>query len=208
MHHDAILDALEVETAPFSLCELTPRGRLFMPRSPLASLHYVLSGSGSVHITGQAVRPIGEGDLVLVPAARSHFLAADEGAYVTVAECRPAELGLSHHRPDVADSASAPMPVALVVLCAHVTLGLRGAGPVIDLLQSPLLEAQRDNPVADRALALMIDELVTPRLGGRAMVRTLLLECVIDMLRRRMEGQDASVAWGSLPCRIAACGRY
>lgn len=193
MDHDAILDALEVETAPFALCELTPRGRLVMPRSQLVSLHYVLSGSGTVHIAGQPATAVGEGDLVLVPAALSHSLAAADGAYVALARCQPAALGLQHHRPNQLEGdVSAP---ALVVLCASMTLGLRGAGPVIDLVRSPLIESARDSRVAGRALGLMIEELTNPRLGSRAMIRTLLLECVIDMLRRRIAANEESVAW-------------
>lgn len=165
-----------------------------MPRSQYASLHYVLSGRGTVHIAGLSPAPVGEGDLVLVPAALSHTLDADDGAYVSLANCRPAVLGLQHHLIGT-DGAESTSSAALVVLCAHLTLGLRGAGSVIDLLRTPLIEAGQGNRIADRALSQMIGELTEPKLGSRAMIRTLLLECVIDVLRRRIVANDESVAW-------------
>lgn len=193
MQLDSVFDAMVVETAPFSLCELSPRGWMTMPQSQMTSLHYVLSGKGTLHIAGRAPAKIEAGDLVLVPVGLSHTLAASDGAYISLASCRPAALGLKHHKP-ITDNDSAHGS-GLVVLCAHVTLGLRGAGPVIELLRKPLVDARGESNVAGRAIGLIIDELRQPGLGSGVMIRTLLLQCIVDALRRRVAADDEAVSW-------------
>ncbi|MDZ4096113.1 MAG: AraC family transcriptional regulator [Paracoccaceae bacterium] len=190
MEDDQIFDAMTVETAPFSLCELAPSSTMAMPKSREATMHYVLSGQGRVLLAGLDPQALGAGDLVLVPAAQSHRLQADDGGFVRLADCQPAALGLMHHRDDPANPVK-----GLTVLCAHVTLGLRGAGPVIDLLRAPLIETSTQGSAASHALDRLTDELAHPMLGSRAMIRTLLLQCVIDLLRRKMTVGDPSVAW-------------
>lgn len=182
-----------VETTPFSLCELAPRGWLSMPRAPAASLHYVLSGEGALHMPGVPPVGIAQGDLIFVPAGGSHSLGASDGKFVSFAECKPAGLGLAHHRSggDDADGDA----TGLVVLCASVSIGIRGAGPVIDLLREPVIEPGRDASVTASALELIVAEIMQPRIGSRAMVRALLLQCVIEAIRRRVEARSGPMRW-------------
>lgn len=188
MVHDTILDALTVETEPFALCELAPHGRLPMAAGPSATLHYVLSGTGEFAVSGGAAIALGTGALVLVPAGLRHSLTGKAGAPVILADCQPAAVGLRHYRSGAAGE-------GVAVLCGRVTLGLRGAGAVVDILRSPLIELAAGAGATGRALDLVLGELAEPRLGSRAMIRTLLLECLIDLLRRRLEAEDPALAW-------------
>lgn len=190
---EAVFDAMTVETEPFSLCELAPRGWLTMPHSSMASLHYILGGSGALYVSGQAPITVQTGDLVLIPAGHHHSLAAADGAFVYLANCQPAALGLQHHR--LMDEPNVEPSTGLAVLCAHFTVGMRGAGPVIDLLRKTLIERGQKTPTANHAIDLIVAELREPRLGSRAMIRVLLLQCLIDTLRRRVMAGDQAVAW-------------
>lgn len=193
MQIDSLFDAMIVETAPFSLCELAPRGWLDMPRTDMATLHYVLSGTGQLHVRGQKARMVTKGDLILVPAGQSHSLGAADGKFVTFAACRPASLGLTHHR--TGESGEGRSGTGLAVLCAHVTLGLSGAGPVIDLLRDLIIEPITADNGGPSAIDLIVAELTDPGPGSRPMVRALLLYCLIGTLRRRVERGDSSVSW-------------
>lgn len=193
MQLESVFDAMVVDTAPFSLCELSPRGWMAMPQSRMTSLHYILSGKGALHVAGKAPVEIKAGDLVLVPVGQSHALGASDGAYIALASCQPAALGLQHHR-TTADGTSARAS-GLVVLCAHVTLGLRGAGPVIELLREPLVETGGESSVAARSMEMIMEELLQPGLGSKIMIRTLLLQCIVDALRRRVAAADEGVSW-------------
>lgn len=187
---DAILAALAVKTQPFALCELGPHGRLPMAAGPAATLHYVLSGSGEFVLDGGAPLTIAAGALLLVPAGRRHSISGQSGAAVTLASCQPAALGLAHYR-------SGEPGQGLAVLCGRVAIGLRGENAAVDLLRTPLFEPApaSGSSATVRALDLVVQELSDPRLGSRAMVCALLLECLIDLLRRRLSAGDPALGW-------------
>ncbi len=187
---DDLFNAMTVTVEPFSLCELSPRGWLDMPRSGAASLHYVLSGRGALHLGAGGPRPIEGGDLILVPAADRHAIGAADGKFVSFANCRPASLGLAHHRVGALDGGP-----GLLVLCARISLGVSGAGQVIDLLRTPVIE-RSGRKARDRGLIeLVLGELAAPGPGSLAQIRALLLFLIIDALRRGIERKDPATGW-------------
>ena len=187
---DAVFNMMTIDVEPFSLCELAPRGWLDMPRSGMASLHYVLSGEGALHVAGGAPHLIRSGDLILVPAADRHGIGASDRKFLSFASCQPAGLGIAHHR-----SGSLSDGEGLVVLCARISLGLSGAGQVIDLLRTPVIDRSTDGE-RDRALInLVLAELASPRPGSVAQIKSLLLFLIIDTLRRGLERNDAGTGW-------------
>lgn len=187
---DAVFNTMTVEVEPFSLCELSPRGWLDMPKSGSASLHYVLSGKGAVHLGAGIPHSIESGDLILVPAADSHAIGASDGKFVSFANCQPASLGLAHHRTGAHDDGQ-----GLLLLCARISLRLSGAGQVIDLLRMPVIErsgqAERDRGLIN----LVLTELTAPGPGSLAQIRALLLFLIIDTLRRGVERKDPATNW-------------
>jgi AraC-like DNA-binding protein len=187
---DAVFNTMTIEVEPFSLCELAPRGWLDMPKSGLASLHYVLAGEGALHVASRAPHPIGAGDLVLVPAADRHAIGASDGRFMSFANCQPAGLGLAHHR-----GGERGDPDGLVVLCARVSLGLQGAGQVIDLLRSPVIARSGDRERDHALIELVLAEIASPRPGSMAQIKALLLFLIIDTLRRGAERRDQSTGW-------------
>lgn len=194
MEIEEILESIVVDTNPFSLCELEPRSRLDMPRSQLVSLHYILDGAGTMEMPGQRPRALSKGDLALIPAAQHHWLTSSPGTYLSQAVCKPASIGLDSVRQASADT-DGSAKVGLVVLCAHLTVGFRGAGAVIDLLQVPIVEPLSEDRLAMRGLDLILAELQEPRLGSRVMIKTLLLEIVLNLLRLRVGANDPSTSW-------------
>ncbi|MFB9149246.1 AraC family transcriptional regulator [Roseovarius ramblicola] len=187
--HDRILDALEISAEPFAVCALEGACSLGLGRVPRATLHYVLGGQGDVRLTGHAPLRLAPGRLVLVPAAMRHSLYNAGGGQVGVPACRPAGLDLEAH---VARGAAGGN---MVVLCSTISLGLRGTHGLIDLLRAPLSLDTGGSPVAAQAMAALVAETGSDRPGQRAMVRALLLQCLIEMLRARLEAGDPGVTW-------------
>lgn len=183
---DEVLCAMAVEVEPFSLCQMAPRGWLDMPKSSCASLHYVLSGTGALHLGPQRTKPVKEGDLILVPAGARHSLGAEDGRFVSFANCQPARLGLAHHRAGTMEDGQ-----GLLVLCASIRLGLQGAGTVIDLLREPIIEAAG----AGFLIGLILDELADPGAGSRAQIKALLLYLIVASLRRSVLRRDPGTGW-------------
>ena len=83
----------------------------------------------------------------------------------------------------------------LMALCTQVTIGLRGANDIVDLVREPMVECVSPGSRMEQPLSRLIDELSDPGLGSRAMVRAILLECMIHMLRLRLSAQDPALAW-------------
>lgn len=187
--HDRILDAIEISADPFAICALEGVCSMGLGRNPRATLHYVLGGEGVLSVQGRAPLDLAPGRLVLVPASRSHSLVNRGGAQAGLPACRPAGLDLDEH---VARGEGAGV---MVVLCSTISLGLRGTHGLIDLLRAPLTLDVGASPVAAQAMAALVAEMGTVRPGQRAMVRALLLQCLIEMLRTRLEAGDPSVTW-------------
>ncbi|MBU4530735.1 MAG: AraC family transcriptional regulator [Hoeflea sp.] len=194
MEIEEILSSIVVDTNPFSLCELAPRSRLDMPRSQWVSLHYILEGAGTLEMSGHQPLQLSKGDLALIPAAQYHWLTSSQGTYLNHAVCKPAGLGLGSVRQSSSDP-DGSQKVGLVVLCAHLTVGFRGAGAIIDLLQVPIVEPLSEDVLSMRGLDLIMVELQEPRLGSRVMIRTLLLEIVLNLLRYRVDANDPTTFW-------------
>ena len=83
----------------------------------------------------------------------------------------------------------------LTALCAHITVGLRGVHDVIDLIREPMIENVSSPSHLRPALQALLAELSDPGLGSRAMIRALLMQCVIDMLRKRLSKNGSALRW-------------
>ncbi len=169
VEHDRILNELEITAEPFAVCALEGACSLSLGRVPSATLHYVLGGEGEVRLKGHAPLPLSPGRLVLVPAAVHHSLRNHGGGQVGLSTCRPATLDLVEH------IARGEAGGNMVVLCATISLRLRATHGLIDLLCVPLSLDVADAPVTAQAMEALLVEMGTTRVGGRAMVRTLLL---------------------------------
>ncbi|MDX1786437.1 MAG: helix-turn-helix transcriptional regulator, partial [Roseovarius sp.] len=103
--------------------------------------------------------------------------------------CKPAGLELAQH---VAQGSGAGN---MVVLCSTISLGLRNTHGLIDLLRRPLVLDMETAPTAKRAMQALLHEMMQPRVGRAAMIRALLLQCMIELLRERLEAGDPAVLW-------------
>lgn len=190
---EELLNELEVTADPFALCEVIGGGTLGLGRDAGATLHYVLQGRGRFLLSGGQVLEVAPGTLVFLPAGQAHTLEGRGGpALSRPAACRAAELGLAHL---VQDDGADRDAARLVALCARVSLGLRGAPGVVEMLRAPLVVGRDDVNGLGHAVDALLHELRMPAPGGRAMVRALLLQCVLAMLRARAMAGDAATGW-------------
>jgi len=193
MSFEHIFNELELLTEPFALCELRGECNLGLGRASATTLHYVLSGKGEIILHGRSPVPVARGSLVLVPAMQTHALRSFGESNDPIPACRPAELNLARHL-ETADGAGNGQ---LTSLCAHATIGLRGVRDVVDLIREPMVEYVSTGSRLEHPLSRLLGEVSNPRLGSRAMIRAILLECMIDMLRLRLAAQDSALAWMS-----------
>jgi AraC-like DNA-binding protein len=191
MSYEHIFNELEITTSPFALCELRGECNLGLGREPTATLHYILSGNGEITLRGRSPVQVARGSIVLIPAMQSHILRSFGGYSDPIPICRPAELDLARL---LKSSSNAPNG-QLTALCTHVTIGLRGVKDIVDLVREPMVECVSPGSRMEQPLSRLIDEVSYPGLGSRAMIRAILLECMIHMLRSRLAAQDQALTW-------------
>ncbi|TDK49880.1 AraC family transcriptional regulator [Antarcticimicrobium luteum] len=183
------LDELELRADPFALCQLDGECTLGLGRMAQATLHYVLDGGGEVRLRGQRALAVGRGWLVLVPACEWHSLRSLGHRGGGLPSCEPAELQLAHHRQQGEGGGG------MAVLCGAVSIGMRGTHGLVDLLREPMVLDLTETPAAARAMDQILLELGTPDVGGRAMIRALLLQCLIALFRQRITAADPGLNW-------------
>ena len=187
-----ILDEMEVNTDPFAVCELRGRCDMGMGRLPGACLHYVISGQGEIAFNNRHPLSVQAGSLVLVPAFEFHTLRGYGVKNGVVPECYPAELGLAHHIREALDHEPSDK---LIAICSRIHVTLRGSQGLVDLVRDPLVE----NIVVDDAMTVpmrkIVEELSQPRLGSNAMIQALMLECMIELFRKRLLSNDPTLTW-------------
>lgn len=189
--YDHILDELDIVTDPFALCELRGASDLGLGRDASATLHYILSGEGEISLRGRAPIKVSRGMLVFIPALQSHALHSFGGNHHPIPECKPAALKLASLMAGSEQVESGQ----LTALCAHVTVGLRGIRDIIDVIREPMIENVSSPSHMRPALQALLIEVSNPSLGSRAMIRALLMQCVIDMLRKRLTEEGDAMRW-------------
>ncbi len=191
MKFDHIFDELEITTDPFALCELRGECNLGLGRDASATLHYILSGEGEITLRTFTPMRVSRGSLVLVPALQSHSLHSFGSPGDPVPQCKPAAINLARLMAgsDQMDDGQ------LTALCSHVGVGLRGVADIIDLIREPLIEDVSASSRMQPALQALLVEVSDPGLGSRAMIRALLMQCMIEMLRKRLGAEDSALHW-------------
>ncbi len=192
MTYDFILDELDIRAEPFALCELRGKCDLGLGRDTATTLHYVLAGQGELLLPKRPPLPVQRDTLILVPAFQPHTLRSFGGQLDPIPVCKPADLNLMHlvHQAEQARGED-----QLLAVCARVTISLRDVHGLIDLVREPMAARIPARDLAASPLRQILVELSNPGLGSRAMVRALLLQCVIGLLRDRLAVQDSGVAW-------------
>ena len=154
-------------------------------------LHYVLAGVGEIVVPNREAINIGPGSLVLVPALCSHTIRSFGESGDPVPVCRPAKLDLAH----LISGHEAGDSKQLVAVCSRVSLSLRTLHDLVDLVRVPIIQNVGAGSLLAFPIKAMLHELAEPGPGSMAMIRTLLLACMIEMMRRRLQDRDPSLAW-------------
>lgn len=194
MSFENVLDRVEVSTEPFALCQLRGACTLDLGRRPKATLHYILAGKGEIILHNRKLIAVQKDCLVLVPALTSHSLRSFEDGGDTFPQCSASMVRLADKILEVKETEEHSQ---LIALCTNVSIGLSGIDDLIDLVREPIVESAGLDSEIQSPLQKMIQELLNPGLGSKAMIRVLLLECMIELLRKRICAQDLALAWVS-----------
>ena len=181
MDMNYILDEMEIRVDPFALCELNGACDLGLEKDAAATLHYVLAGAGELVISGRPPVPVSRGSLILVPALNTHVLRSFGAFGDPLPTCNPERLKLAH----LIHQSQGETQGKLVAICARVRLTIRQMQNLVDLIRAPVVENRTGDQVLAAPIEQLLCELSRPRHGSRAMIRALLMQCMIELIRRR-----------------------
>lgn len=192
MNNEFILNHLKVSADPFALCELNGRCDLGLGQASNVTLHYVLAGTGEIRLPNQPAIPISKGSLALIPALQSHVLSSFGETTDPFPSCEPAGLNLLHLTKGDGDQDTSH---GIVALCANITISLQNLHKAIDLVRVPMVENIAGSPALGVPIDQIIHEITNQNIGSRAMIRALLHQAMIAMMRCRLASDDPGFKW-------------
>lgn len=190
---DHIFDQLDIRAEPFAICEIHGTCRVALKSDSAVTLHYILSGDGRITMRNQPPMEIATGSLLLVPSLNSHEVLNNGATVVPGPACKPAALNLAHILKRA--PSDGPSVSRLVALCAHVNIGLLGATDVVNLIREPLMVDTAEGSEMNILVHALMRELSEPRVGSRALIRALLLQAVIGMMRDQVAAGESTMDW-------------
>ncbi|ATG35823.1 putative HTH-type transcriptional regulator [Phaeobacter piscinae] len=194
MSYDHIFDQLDIQTEPFAVCEIHGTCHVALKPDAAVTLHYILCGQGQITMRGQAPIRLSKGSLVLIPSLNSHEVSNDGTTIVPGPSCKPAALNLAQVLKSAPDE-SVGSTSRLIALCAHVNIGLMGATDVVNLIREPLITRAEPGSELMTLVDTMMYEVCEPSVGSRALIRVLLMQALIVMMRKKISEQDGPLSW-------------
>lgn len=185
---EKILDGMEIDLEPFALCELRGEGQLALDGQDNALLHYVLAGRGWINVKDQPKRLLERGSLAIVPSSLRHHLGADQERGEYLPTCRPVEPDWQLHQVGFGET-------GLLLVCGRLSASYLGIRSLFDILSAPIVTNLGGLPEARVALDQLLVELADPGPGSQALTRSLMLQCMILLLRQEKTGFREVLNW-------------
>ena len=188
---EKLLQGLAISVEPFALCCAGSGQRLAMAKTNDATLHYVLAGAGTLIIERDPVE-LQEGTMIIVPANRRQELVGHDSTDSKLeyaARCQTLTMGVESLAVRI-DTAG-----GVAMTCGAIKATYQQLHGVFDYLPTPIVEqAQRNEPLRS-AFTALLQEMVSPQPGGDAMLRALMQQCLILLLRQYCTSGHCQLPW-------------
>ncbi len=185
---DRLLAALSVRLHAFSVCAVQEQWRLEFEGFEAITVHFVLHGSGALSVGNGPWLPFDAGSILVVPPRQAHRVGeAGPVAGSVRAEDRCSLLG-----DGLVTFTAGNGSRDVLLLCGAISASYATALELFDLLREPLVKDVSADPAAGHAFALMRGEVSRPGLGTQAMTELLMKQCLVALLRARLEHGDGS----------------
>lgn len=185
---DQMLDGLTVEVQPFAICEARGDGAIDLGVRDRATLHYVLCGAGTFTTPGVPDIQSRGGTILITPAHDNHRLKAKADASCEVFSCTP--VGRDWQTLKAGEGRN-----GVIVACSEIALGYRGIEGLFDYLQAPLICHLDESDGLKMALEQILREFAEPQAGSRSLVRVLMQQCMIHILRQVSASAPEQLHW-------------
>lgn len=188
---DRLLTSLRVEVAPFAVCDVRRGWRLLMPPDGHVSLHFIVRGEGRLRDPEGRVYPLCGGTVFVAPPGRALRVEPTDDAAAELdaaADCSLPEHGLRRLVAGTGES-------ALLMACGAVRVTYGGGVGLFDGLREPLVVDFGEDPRVPAVFEGLLAEQADPGPGSQTMMRALMTQGLIAVLRRLCDSGTCSLPW-------------
>jgi len=189
---ERLVDNLALSVDAFATCHVAQGWRLRLPPLEWVTFHYVVSGEGTVRDNEGRDRPLPAASLAIVPPHLVHSLQCGLPPFGEAVAGDKAS-----GPPDLPDHQAGPLDLAdpLVVVCGRVRATYGGGPGLFDQLRDVLILDFSDDDAMRRTFSAMLEEVEGNRPGSRAMMSTLMRECLIRVFRALCLSEECGLSW-------------
>lgn len=189
---DKLLAAMTVDVEPFAVCEVRRGWSVSMPPAGHVNLHFNLAGRGGLRTVDGQSRPFGPNTLLVVPPGQPHRIELPDGGddeLDAAADCSVPVHGLKHLVAGADDAGG------LVMVCGAIRATYAGTHGLFDGLKTPLAVDLDDDGAMRAVFQSLLHEQANPGPGSAAMMRALMTQALVAMLRRICAEADCRLPW-------------
>ena len=189
---DRLLANMEVGVAGFSLCDVRVGAQLTFSDSPTASLHYCLEGKGEIRLRNGPTFTMRQHSFALVPSGVVYTLGANDQEEHSLPHRL---LRVPSFYESVPTIKAGDGPVGVVTVCGEIAVQDKAVPDLFAYLSGPLIEQfDAGDELQDRFIVLLAES-ARPAVGTRALTEALLKQCLILLLRRRIDRGEPAIPW-------------
>jgi AraC family transcriptional activator of mtrCDE len=190
---ERLLADLELGVGGFASCDIRRGHQLTFDSRPAAGVHYCMAGMGALRIRNGGTVELRRHSFALLPPNVVYTLGANN--------CE--ESGSTPRRRLRAPLFKESVPViqagkgetGIVTACGEVRFEGLGAPGLFTHLREPLVEHFEGASGLEGQFISLLSELARPRFGTRALTEALLKQCLILLLRRKIERGSSALSW-------------
>lgn len=202
---DYLLAALDVGIAHFTICDIRHSRGVNFETGKTTNLHYCLEGCGTLVVQGTTVIELEPHTFVLLPPGL---------AYCVKSASSPS-LNLDHFSRLRGASPCASVSTLTVgegpqgIAAAYVELCVKSAGgsDIFASFREPLVVRFDGTTGLQDQFVMLQAESTRPRMGSRVLTESLIKQCLILALRRRIEFDSTPLPWRLAGVTDARLGR-
>ena len=186
------LATLDIGVTHITRCDIRDGWSVRFEACETASLHYCLGGRGTLDAGNGHRIALQPHSFVLMPPGVSYRLeCAFESPAMSVDRARLGSWSARETAPTVKVGEAA---VGVEMACGELRFATSTADP-FRMLRHPIV-TQFDGPAGLRdQFVMLLAESAQPGLGSRVLIEALLKQCLVMLLRRQLESDDAELSW-------------
>lgn len=188
---ERLLEGLMIEVEPFVICRTTVGPKLSVAAMEFATLHYVVAGSGLLHMSATSSITLEPGSIVILPPGTAHQLSGsgdDDDELEVAKNCQPLDLGMEEVGSNTGRG-------GIVIACSSINATYQKTQGLFDYLVEPIVAHPLDGDSVEQVMSTLLNEMTDPRPGSKALIALLMKQCLVYVLRRYCDSGSCQVSW-------------